>query len=479
MRRRPASGALRAAPAADASPRAREGPGNAMMKNVLKWLTIILINLAVLAGILVGVEFGFRFFYNATPAKADQYAIWLSFQPYVMTSNPQTHYSKWINEFQKSLNETDVSTNNYGYTDRDNFDLTKPYRKAANEKVVLFTGGSTAWGVGASHNENIIHEKMAGILNEVQTGTKYTVVNLAMGGWIAQQEDIAIDIWGRLYDPDWIVAMDGANDTQVECPQGQGTGNPVFFQLIKSYVDGYLGTQIKPEFYRGYWENELLLYSAAYGALSGKQYIPRLQRFDTSLTDTRLQVITPTPTPLSEVRNMVDFYALAEKSMLDRYQNAKYILSSQPSAQDFGFLNGEFYRDGETYTIDPKARERFSAELQEWLNSVKPEQRVCSAESTSVGVATRYIGAMGSIKLAEMVEEYRAAQRRDVEYFNTGLLFPKDPKERQAYFLDNYHLNDDGLETVARYYAYRILKRDFPDKDWSALKPSLRWFQSP
>jgi hypothetical protein len=40
-----------------------------------------------------------------------------------------------------------------------------------------------------------------------------------------------------------------------------------------------------------------------------------------------------------------------------------------------------------------------------------------------------------------------------------------------------YRLNDAGLETVARYYAYRILNRDFSDKDWSRLKPSVRWFQ--
>jgi hypothetical protein len=446
------------------------------MRTVLSWLAIILINLAVFVGILSVIEFGYRYFYNVAPAKADEYAIWLTFQPYVMTSNPQTHYSRWLNEFSKSAVDADVSTNNYGFTNQNNFNITNRYQKAADEKVVLFTGGSTAWGVGASRNGNIIHERASKYLNESQTEIKYTVVNLAMGGWIAQQEDIAIDMWGRLYDPDWIIAMDGTNDSTVGCSMSQGTGNPVYFQLIKSYIDSYLGTQSNPEFYRGYWENELLLYSAAYRALSGKQYIPRLQKLDASFADTRLQVITPTR--LTELRDQVEFYVLAEKSMLDRYQNAKYILSSQPSAQDFGFLNGDFYRDGETYAIDPEARKKFATELDEWLDLYKPDHRFCSGEGTSVGVATRYVGAMGSIKLAEMVEEYRADQRRDVEYFNTGLLFPKDVKQRADYFIDNYHLNDAGLDVVAHYYAYRILKRDFPNKDWSRLAPSVRWFQN-
>ena len=445
------------------------------MKTVLSWLMIILVNVAVLAGILVVIEFGFRYFYNAAPAKADQYSIWLDFQPYVMTSNPETRYSKWWNEFSKSFVDADVSSNNYGFTTRSNFHLTKSYQKAANERVVLFTGGSTAWGLGASHNSKIIHEKTAEILNRAQKEIKYTVINLAMGGWIAQQEDIAVDMWGRLYDPDWIITMDGANDSTVGCSMSQGTGNPVYFQLVKSYIASYLGTQTNPEFFRGNWENELLLHSATYRALTGKQYIPRLQTFDMAFTDTKLQVITPTP--LTELPNMVAFYILAEKSILDRYPKAKYLLSSQPSAQEFGFQNGEFYRDGEAYTIDLEARKKFTAEIEAWFNSYNPERLLCSAQDPIVGVAQRYMTAMGTIKLAEMVEEYRASKRRDVEYFNTGLLFPKDVKKRADDFIDNYHLNDKGHEVLARYYAYRILKRDFPDKDWSELKPSMKWFE--
>src|SRR5262245_29874752 len=129
------------------------------MKRVLVWLNIVIINVAVLVGILVLVEVGYRNFYSASPASAEQHVIWLTFQPYVMTGNPQTRYSKWKNEFLKSPVDADVTSNNYGFTNRDNFDITKPYQKVANEKVVLFTGGSTAWGVGASNNKNIIHEK--------------------------------------------------------------------------------------------------------------------------------------------------------------------------------------------------------------------------------------------------------------------------------------------------------------------------------
>ena len=49
-------------------------------------------------------------------------------------------------------------------------------------------------------------------LNSMQNTIKYTVINLGMGGYIAYQQYLALELWGKSFDPDWVVAMDGFND---------------------------------------------------------------------------------------------------------------------------------------------------------------------------------------------------------------------------------------------------------------------------
>jgi hypothetical protein len=57
------------------------------------------------------------------------------------------------------------------------------------------------------------------------------------------------------------------------------------------------------------------------------------------------------------------------------------------------------------------------------------------------------------------------------------MLYPRDKNNRQAFFIDNYHLNDAGQERLAQFYAHRILERDFPDKDWGDVRPVNVWTQ--
>jgi len=107
-----------------------------------------------------------------------------------------------------------------------------------------------------------------------------------MGSWIAYQQFIGLELWGPSFDPDWVVVMDGHNDAGVGCAYSQGLMNPLFFPAMKSYIDGYLGNgQTRPVFYRGWIENEIIKYSAAYRALTGKDYIPNPQGFDATNTD--------------------------------------------------------------------------------------------------------------------------------------------------------------------------------------------------
>jgi hypothetical protein len=100
-----------------------------------------------------------------------------------------------------------------------------------------------------------------------------------------------------------------------------------------------------------------------------------------------------------------------------------------------------------------------------------------TARRARPGAAARYMFGMTAVRLAETVEQYRKSGRRDVEYHNTGILFPMDLEKRKDYFIDNYHLNDAGQERLARFYAYKILQRDFPNRGWNALRSEILSFK--
>src|ERR1022692_573718 len=436
-------------------------------------LRLVCINVAVLIVLLLAIEVGYRAFIPGVSLSGQPSVMYMQYSPYVMfTNGPNTHYERWENLFGKEPIKADVTANNYGYTVRNDFDITRPYKKAPNEKVVLFSGGSTAWGVGASTNEKMTYARLEEFLNAAQKDVHYTVVNLAMGGWIAQQQVIALDLWGRLYHPDWVVTLDGANDASVGCAMSQGTGYPAHYQIMKSYLDGYLLSQDNPSFYRGYLENLLVKYSAAYRGVTHKQYIPQNQTYDNGFADVKMRVITPTP--LSDLRNELAFYILSEESILERFQDAKYLLTTQPWQQEFDFVFGTFY--GITDPIArAKAEEAHVEMIDKWLDSYNPTQTQCSNARSNI--ALRYVLGLSAIKLHQLVEQYRQSHRRDVEYYNTGLLFPKKTKDRENYFADTAHLNDLGQEVLARFYAYNILLRDFPTRDWSKLRPPELQFQ--
>jgi hypothetical protein len=443
----------------------------------MRGFVTVLVNIVVLVALFSVVELGGRIYAHWHPERADpnNSAVRFAFYPYLMTGQaPHAHFDSWHDTIHKRTLAVDLTTNNYGYPDEQDFNLTVPYRKRPGEKIVLLTGSSAAFGLGATSNAHLIHEDLERLLNAAQSDVHYTVINLAQGGWIAEQEAISLDLWGRIFDPDWILTFDGVNDASVGCAMSQGTGNPVYFQLINSLVTEYLSKPPKVDFYRGYWENQLIKYSTTYRLLTGKTFIEPLQHLDRTFNDAMLQVTAPTR--LVEVHDQLEFYLLTEKSILERFENAKFLLTTQPTDQDFAFELGDFYRDGDSYTVDKAARDAFGAGLEPWLDTAKPNEQLCGGKV--VGYAVRYIFAMSAIRMAEMVEEYQAAHRRDVEYFNAGLLYPRDTAERDNYFIDTYHLNDLGQEVVAKFYAYRILLRDFPARDWSGMRPVMAWFQA-
>src|SRR5215210_1468472 len=175
------------------------------MRRFLKTCFTVAVNLAVFGALLVGIEAYYRTWHPTQEAFADKNGLWQVFRPYVMFTTSPGVYKFWHNDFTKELYPANVVTNSLGFNDPREFSLSKPYIKAPNEKVVLFTSGSVGWGVGATATDKTVAGRMEHYLNNLQTDQKFTVVNLSMGSWIAYQQFIALQLWGQTFEPDWVV----------------------------------------------------------------------------------------------------------------------------------------------------------------------------------------------------------------------------------------------------------------------------------
>jgi hypothetical protein len=125
------------------------------MKKLAKAIRVVAVNAIVLIVLLGGIEFYFRHWGNEKPDGLLN-GLWQSFQPYVMVTTAPGEYRRFFNTFTNETYPSTVRTNSLGYNDRHEFIVGRPYKKAANEKVVLFTGGSAAWGVGATATDRTV-----------------------------------------------------------------------------------------------------------------------------------------------------------------------------------------------------------------------------------------------------------------------------------------------------------------------------------
>ena len=163
------------------------------MKRFANAIRVVAVNLIVLIVLLGGIEFYFRHWVHEQSNNLPN-GLWQKFQPYVMITTAPGDYPKFFNTFTNENYRSTVRTNSSGYNDPHEFSLSSPYKKAADEKVVLFTGGSAAWGVGATATDRTVAGRMQYYLNTLQSGQRYTVINLAMGSWIAFQQFIGLQL---------------------------------------------------------------------------------------------------------------------------------------------------------------------------------------------------------------------------------------------------------------------------------------------
>ena len=425
------------------------------MRKLFRYAGIIAINLLVLAVLLAAVEGYFRYREGPQPAITPKNALWQEFRPYIMFTTTDTTYPGWHNLLTGKHFDAHVTTNSLGFRDDRQFSPISVYRKEPGEKVVLFTGGSAAWGVGATANANTIAGRMERHLNEGSGGrAKYTVVNLAMGSFIAYQQMVALSLYGTGFDPDWVVVMDGYNDANVFCAQSQGAFNPMYFSVMKLYLDGYLMSTHQPVLFRGELENTLLKHSAAARTLTRHRYIALEPVTDPDGESSVRQVIRKTR--IAEARDHRAFYLRSQELTFRLFPRAKFLFSTQPVVNDFraDFLHAYDFPDGSPERT--KAMAERSASLEGYLEAHK--DLFCGVKTYQP--AYTYSLVTGAFELEKLAKRLREDSGRFVGYVNTGSLLPNDREKRMPYFIDSAHLTDEGMDLLGKYYAERILGVD-------------------
>ena len=393
-----------------------------------RFLRLAAANLLVLLILLSLVEFGSRFLVKEPDLIPDGFKF-NNFTMFTMDGPLDATY-----RIKDANLDVRVRTNNLGFRIDMEMDLFTRYDKRQNEKVVLLTGGSAAFGIGATDNDTTIAGQLQQELNSRQQTNHYTVFNLASGGWIAYQEFLALDLYGKNLDPDWIVAMDGRNDGFVSILHGHGPGE--VSNTIKAYINGYLYRQNKPSFYRGWLENEIVRYSHAYRLLTGKSYVVNtLGEYD--------------PIHWSDVDKTISFYIHSLESILNVCGHCKVILSTQPLAN---FNSKEFLPPGDNLqSIADIYRNA------EWYVKERP------GYSTAIDIDDETRRDFVVYFYSVIIDKAQALCERDpsrCQFFDIGMLFPDEVDSRWRFFVDSVHLNNAGQAKIAQFYADKIIEAD-------------------
>jgi lysophospholipase L1-like esterase len=128
-----------------------------------------------------------------------------------VASLPPYQPAPFIGHIARQFSSDNLHINALGFRDR------REHLERKDDRTVriFVTGGSTAWGVGASSDEQTISGRLEQKLNarlSSRTSYRYEVINTAFPAWSTTQEKILIE--QRLVDlhPDVILMFSGNND---------------------------------------------------------------------------------------------------------------------------------------------------------------------------------------------------------------------------------------------------------------------------
>jgi len=433
-------------------------------------IALLIITVVVILG---GVELFFRITKLKLKDRTRQMIFSNEYVPYLGFINSPNRSGEYSvpNQLTGKLMVGKRSTNNWGYRANINYGFVKYYEKKQNEKIVLLTGGSAAAGAGASEDSQTIDARMQYYLNTYQDRYSYTVFNFANGGWVAMQELIGVQLFGKQLDPDWIVTMNGRNDIAVCIDHNEGVAAHMHNALIDSYIYGYLECGGATTFYRGEFENYLIEHSYAYRGLTGKVYIPRKQY----IIKKHGMNMVGTKVTWDDVEKQIEFYVRIQGSFIGINDHCKYILSLQPLVH--GYTNAfektapeELKKQalgGSNRVVDAVSLAKYV-----YRNGKKIFGLLGNDTGPAYGPSALYFYRAAQVKLMELVGSYH--DKADVEYVYGGIVFD-DRTDTGTYFLDEVHMTDQGEDRVAKLYALMILRRDFPERknEFNALLKDL------
>lgn len=437
--------------------------GDDMRTSFAKRLTTIVIQVAVFVVLVVLVEGGARLYEEFYPRPKARMS--MGVRPYFMFSQRWGGGGFWHDVVNKREIATDMHYNNWGFPQDFDYELVpdadylRRNGKHAGERLVVITGASVVFSVGASSDQNTLSGQLQRHLNEKSQGVHYRVINMAMASWIAYQEFVALSLFAMPLDPDWIVTLDGINDASAPCVFGSGAANPLEWPKLLYMTYGGTGISspllaalarhsafvrlasgLNPDEASDKWNNERAP-EAAHQLM-----------VDATETDWRFAVRLANLKADVEDKQ-VPFYLNAERNILSLFNRANILLTTQPMYADNPAAPSYRAAVGPG-GADPAAVEH---ELDKYMEAHKNEPCAPRAKIDDAGLRG-YFMARSASRLAALVDAAQKADgTRHIIYRNVEGALPYEDKLRRKFFVDYVHFTDLGHDRVAEFLADNIL----------------------
>ncbi len=432
------------------------------MARVFAFLRMIFIQVLVLAVLFILAETGARQFEAAS--KNISVELKLQIKPYMMFGAQSGGGFSFYNLITRTNVPSKISFNNYGFAENFDFNIApdqqylQKYGKKPGEKIVLITGGSVVYGVGATGNDKTIAAQTQRYLNLRSGGARYRVINMGMASWIAYQQFIGLSLFGLPFDPDWVISMDGHNDGVVACAHGCGVANPLGWPQMLNILQGEpVGSTQKKRMLLQTLAKESALVRVITG-MTGveKSKVPSNGDLiiDAIDQDPRFRIKMAGLT-VGIQDSQIDFYLQAQRNVIALFHRANIILSTQP------LMGGNAVSPAYRTAFSPKGTPADIADLEKELDSYMQAHRQDWCGSLIANEVRDYFMARSSIKLKDLVDaEQRLDTGRKLKYVNVEAAIPLEGRRRVSFFMDNAHLTDLGQERVGEFYAEIILSAE-------------------
>ncbi len=396
------------------------------------------------------------------------------YHPYVMHLLPpmKEEVLVWTDRFRKKDIHCTISTNKLGFQTEiefeklcDTTDSDRPLRRPEiqssrrfnpDTKVVLLTGGSAAWGMGASSQDAMISNVLQRKLDERTGVGRYTVINQAMGGWVSFQQLVGLSRWGRDFPLSWLLCLDGYNDAATTLFFQQGFDKHRFHDVTSGFLHAYLSNLHQPVFYRGQWHNRLLELSALLRKITGQQPIIPPWRNKQKIK-TPGGIVFSNGISWSDINKSLRFYLENHEQMALLSGASKNLFGIHPVPQDHLSFFGQAHLATTPYALE-EAFEVQSKRLQEIFDKHKNSP----ASEANWPDALNYFLSTLDLMSSRFSETRNSRQMKPGSplHCNLNFLFPDSQEELKEYFIDSCHLNDRGQKLVGEFYADYILYSD-------------------